>query len=248
MAGLGSHPDLAHTICTCHAYFSRSETDPFSGSYEAVFDPYRVDPMNAAAALTPSSMSQQIYAASHKGEPIAFLLWHATPRLAEDRDPGRVSLLHSVSHYTSRMGRPPCRWYDKTFANRGNLSYGNALLANWDPTYLHLAPAVHVPSATAIDTSLALDTNLTLLGPYGAGDAWVETIRCRKTVYVPLRYVGLLLGANLSPIEAWYRLRGTIVDVAVEEACQPLIDWLQAALNKDSLSLRIAGLTREASS
>ena len=55
----------------------------------------------------------------------------------------------------------------------------------WDPTYLHLALDVYVPIAAAIDTSLAGDANITLLGPYGAGDAGVEIICCRNTVYVP---------------------------------------------------------------
>ena len=216
MAGLGGQPDLAPTICTYRAYFSRPETDLFSGSYEAVLGPYRVDPMNAAATFTPASVSQQIYAASQQGEPTALLLWHATPGIEEDWDPGRVSLLHSISHYASRMGMPPFRWDDRTFANRGDISYRTAPLAIWDPTYLHLAPAVHVPSAAAIDTSLAGDPNLTLLGPYGAGDAGVESIQCRKTVYVPTHYVGLLLGADLTPIEAWHRLSGGIVDAAAE--------------------------------
>ena len=83
------------------------------------------------------------------------------------------------------MGRPPCRWDDGTFVNRDNVSYGTAPLANWDPTYLHLAPSVHVTSAAAIDASLAGDPNLTLLGPYGMGDADIENICCGKTVYVP---------------------------------------------------------------
>ena len=66
MAGLGGQPDLAPTICTYRAYFSCPETDLFSGNYEAVLDPYRVDPMNADAALTPASVSQQIYTASQQ--------------------------------------------------------------------------------------------------------------------------------------------------------------------------------------
>ena len=79
---------------------------------------------------------------------------------------------------------------------------------------------------------LAGYANLTLLGPYGAGDAGVEIIRCRKAVYIPTSYVGLLLGANLTPIEAWTwnRLRGAIVNAAAEDACRPLIDWLRAAI------------------
>ena len=141
-----------------------------------------------------------------------------------------VSLLHSVSYYASPMGRPPCRWDDGTLANRGDVAYGTAPLAQWDPAYFHLAPAVLVPSAAAIDASIAGDPDLKLLGPYEAGDMGVESIRCRKTVYVPAPYVGLLLGSDLTPIEAWHRVRGSIVDAAAEDACRHIIDWLRAAL------------------
>ena len=128
------------------------------------------------------------------------------------------------------MGRPPCKWDNGAFATHGDVSYGTVPLAVWDPTYLHLAPDVYVPSAAAIDTSLAGDANITLLGPYGAGDAGAEIIRCCKTVYVTEPYVGLLLCADLTPVEAWNRLRGAIVDAAVEDACWPLINWLRATI------------------
>ena len=210
--------------------FSRPETDPFSGDYAAVLEPYCVDPLNAADTPTPASVAQQRYAASQQGDPTAFLLWHATPGLTVDRDPGHISLLHSVSHYESRMGRPLCRWGDETFANRGDVSYGTAPLDQWDPAYLHLAPAVLVPSAAVIDAAISGDPDLKLLGPYGVGDAGVESIRCRKTVYVPAPYVGLFSGLELTPVEAWQHIRGAIVDAAAEEACRPIVDWLRAAL------------------
>ena len=108
-------------------------------------------------------MQQQVYAASQQGDPTALLLWHATPELAKDQDPSRVSLLHSVSHYASQMGIPPCQWDDWTFANRGDVSYSTAPLAEWDPTYFHLAPVVYVTSAAAIETSLSSGVNLKLL-------------------------------------------------------------------------------------
>ena len=62
-------------------------------------------------------------------------------------------------------------------------------------------------SAATIDISLSGESNLTLLGRYGAGDAGVEIIRCRKTVYVPAPYVGLLMSTDISLVEAWNRLR-----------------------------------------
>ena len=117
------------------------------------------------------------------------------------------------------MGRPPCRWDGEAFANRGDVTFGTAPLAHWDPGYLHLAAAVHVPSAAAIDAAIAGDAGLKMLGPYGAGDARVESVRCRKTVYVPAPYVGLLLGGDLTPVEAWHRVRGAVVDAAAEDAC-----------------------------
>ena len=77
---------------------------------------------------------------------------------------------------------------------------------------------------------IAGDPDLKLLGPYGTGDEGVESIRCRKTVYVPALSVGLLLGSYLTPIEARQRVRGAIVDAAAEDACRPIINWLRAAL------------------
>ena len=43
-------------------------------------------------------------------------------------------------------------------------------------------------------------------------------------------WIPVCQGCDLIPIEAWHRLRGAIVDAAAEEACRPLINWLQAAL------------------
>ena len=133
MTSLGYQPGLAPTICTYREYLSLTETDPFSGGYEAVLDPYRIDPMNAVAAQTPASVPEQIYTANQHGDPTAFLLWHATPRLAKDWDPGRISLLHSVSHYASRMGGPYCKWEDRKFAKHWVVSYGTPPLPVWEP-------------------------------------------------------------------------------------------------------------------
>ena len=121
--------------------------------------------MNAGAGKTPEIVSQQVYSDIQQGDPTAFLLWHIMPGIAKDRDPGRVLLLHSISYYVSRMGMSVSRWEDNTFANQEYVSYGTAPFAVWGPTYLHLAPASNVPSATAIDTPLAGNPRINLLGP-----------------------------------------------------------------------------------
>ena len=81
-----------------------------------------------------------------------------------------------------------------------------------------------------IDTAIAEDPNLKMLGTYAAGDAGVESICCRKTVYVPAPYVGLLLSSDLTPVEDWQRLRVAIADAAAEDACRPIVDWIRASL------------------
>ena len=60
MASLVGTHDLVPMICTYRVYFSSPETDPFSGSYKAVLEPYTIDPINAAAAQTQASVSKQI--------------------------------------------------------------------------------------------------------------------------------------------------------------------------------------------
>ena len=207
MAGHGGPPALVPPIRTYRAYFSFPETDRFSGNYQTVLETYLIDTMNAGAAQNPASVSQKVYDASQKGDPTAFLMWHATPGISKDCNPGRVLLLHSVSYYASWMVRPARHWDNKTFENQGDVSYVTVPLAVWNPNYLHLAPYVYVPSAAVIDTSLAFNPTINLLGPYGAGDAGSEVIRCCKNVYVPDPYVGLLSGNSLIPVEAWNRLQ-----------------------------------------
>ena len=190
--------------------------------------------MNAAAAQTTANVYQKIYSASQKGEPTAFLPWHATPGIAKDCDPRHMSLLHSIRHYASRMGRPARKWDNRTFLNRGDVSYGTSPLEVWDPTPLHLFPSVYVPSSATIDISLTGDPNVNLLGPYGVGDARAEMICCCNTVYIPAPYIGLLLSDDLTPLEAWNRLHGAIdeaaAEAAAEAACHPIIEWLHAAI------------------
>ena len=53
-----------------------------------------------------------------------------------------------------QWGGPPCRWENETFVNQGDVSYGTAPLDQWDPAYLHLHPAILVPSAAVIDTAI----------------------------------------------------------------------------------------------
>ena len=102
VASFGGPPVLFPTTCMYHAYLSSSETDPFSGNYEAVLEPYLIDTMNAAAAQTPASVSQKI-STSQQGGPTVFLLWHATPGLSE-------VVIPAMYRYSTPWATTQVRW------------------------------------------------------------------------------------------------------------------------------------------
>ena len=68
----------------------------------APYDIYTAAPTNA---LVPDESSQQIYSASGDA-PTDFLLWLATPGIASDVDLGCIDLMHLVSQFAIRLGRP----------------------------------------------------------------------------------------------------------------------------------------------
>ena len=229
MAGIGSPPALVPNICMYRAYFSSPETDLFSGDFEAVLGPYLIDLINTAAAQTLASVSHQIYAASHKKDPTAILLWNATHELTEDRNPGRVSLLHSLSHYASRIGYPASKWGDRMSANQEDVFYGTAPLAVWDPTYLHLAPS-STCLAPALYTPLFLETPTSPSWYHTARETWGRNYTLPQDCVCPRAIHGLIVGDIIFPVEAWNCLRGSIANAVAKAAFWPIIDWLRPAI------------------
>ena len=73
--------------------------------------------------------------------------------------------------------------------------------------------------ALAIDAAMDDDPNLDILGSFAADDADVDAIRVRKTIYLPFPLVGIFLERDLTPVEAWSHLRGTIVCAGATVDC-----------------------------
>ena len=64
----------------------------------------------------------------------------------------------------------------------------------------------------AIDTALDTNPDTDPLGPFSSTDTNAEPLCVRRTIYLLVNFVGLLLELDLTPMEAWTRLFGTIVD------------------------------------
>ena len=58
----------------------------------------------------------------------------------------------------------------------------------------------------------------------------MEPIHIRNTLYLPVPLVGIFPKRDLTPMEAWIRLRGAIIDRGLYIYCCPIIEWLRVAL------------------
>ena len=108
-------PGLVPLFKTYWEYFASEETNPFTDNFAAVMAPYALDPANAAAAHKPSKLARQVYSSTMSGDPTTFLLCHTTLGFDSGDDPGRLGLVHSISRYDARIGRPASPWDDKSF-------------------------------------------------------------------------------------------------------------------------------------
>ena len=105
---------------TFREYFASEEMNLFTDNFAAVMAPYALDPANAAAAHEPAALDRQVYSSTMSGDPTTFLLCHPTLGFESGDDPGRLGLVHSISRYDARIGRPASPWDDKAFETRGN--------------------------------------------------------------------------------------------------------------------------------
>ena len=108
-------PGLMPLVKTYREYFASEETNPFTDNFAAVMAPYALDPANAAATHEPAALARQAYYSTMSGDPTAFLLCHPTLGFYSGDDPGRLGLVHSISRYDARIGRPTSPWDDEAF-------------------------------------------------------------------------------------------------------------------------------------
>ena len=63
--------------------------------------------------------------------------------------------------------------------------------------------AEYVHLADSIDVDPSVDPIVENLGPFSADDTGVETLHIYKTIYLTAPYIGILLGSDITPVEAW---------------------------------------------
>ena len=181
-----------------------------------------------------------IYAASQEGVPTVFLQWHQ----GAIGGGAQIILLHSVSNYVPRMGLTESPCDDGSFASKRDIACRNSACINWLPASLHqTGSTVYFPKDLAIDTTMVADPDADLLGPFKSTDANVEPLCIRKTICLPAPFIEIFLKWDLTPVEAWTRIRGAIIDGGLEVDCCTIINWIRFALtlktgdNKNPLAM-----------
>ena len=117
---------------------------------------------------------------------------------------GCIVLLHYISQFTSRLGRPITQWDSKAFAATGDVVTSTVALAHLEQSYLKLLHhLVNVSRTYIINTALAAMHPTTLLDTVADGESGATAVQVRHTVYVPPLFVPILLAGELSLVEAW---------------------------------------------
>ena len=163
-------PGLVPPFRTYREYFASEETNPFTDNFAVVMAPYSLDPDNAAAAHEPAALACQVYSSTMSGDPTAFLLCHPTLGFDSGDDPGRLGLVHSISRYDARIGRPASPWDEEAFGTRGNVMIGLVSCVRWPPAYMRQTSTVVALTAGAMDSVLAGDVDAPLFSAYAVGD------------------------------------------------------------------------------
>jgi hypothetical protein len=209
-------------------WYSDNVRDPFVGHYAAMYANYEL-------ANAPQVVRTRIYPNGNNGVPIGHLLLVAQPNVAPV-----IQGYHRVTRYKpSLVGTSP--FDDVAYAFLGDVRNGQTPhTVVWDDTYFNRVAAVQVPTAANLDQLLAADPTAELVGPFAAGtadtaDTEAETVR--MLVFLPNRYMSMLLDDNLSRRQVWEQVRGGIVNDGTAADREPLLDWFRVALTQRAANM-----------
>jgi hypothetical protein len=229
-------PPLPATVAIAHRTYRElyvdASRDIFGGEYTAVMEEYETLLAGGNALITPATILTRVFQSADS-------MPHAYVTLAGDDDDGVGTLLlvHRPAKYPVTMGQLATPWDNRAFAFAGDVQGtvgGFINIVEFPNDAFHVAGGngvatqLRIPTAAFLDEAFAGDPHVQTVGPFVEGDAGTEVARTRQYMYVPPKYVPILLEQRLSPREAWTRVQGAITLDGAAEACAPLLTWLRA--------------------
>ena len=200
-------------------FFADAANDVFDGDYESILEPYAVP---LADAMDPAAVRNLAFNCRPQNIPTAFLLQH--------NDDNKLHIYIQLDRFHPRAGLPATPWDNESFIGKGELHHNLHIMVTFRNDYFNQTPTIYAPSTAMINTALPGNADAEFCGPFVAADAGIDTIRVRRTCFVPPMYVPLFLAKPLTPREAWEIVQTQIVTDNRQAACQPLIDYMRCAI------------------
>jgi hypothetical protein len=223
MANLQPQPgQMGNPLPTRHRSFSSlysdPEQDPCQGRYDRIMARFDID---TNPGVTPVMLFEQ--AVGVGGAPQAYL---CAVNVQQDV---KIFCIHLPSRFVSALDGTVTPWDGRGFASLGEVT-GTTVTTVAFPD-IAFRPVMN----TRAKTSDYIVTHLDELGrkglaPAAANDVDSSNVNTRTFMYLPPRYVPLLLDASGYNLKStWEILYPAIVDAHDLVNCQPLINWLRIA-------------------
>lgn len=212
------------------ALYNNTATCPFGGNYAGIYAEWAT-PDGAAPPNTPVELRSKLYsnAMGIQGIAMAHVLL-VRPNTAGADDPGLIQGYHRLCKYTPMIGETTSL-DNSGYAFLGDVYGGNAPASVvMDNDLFNRCTSVIVKVPLATDQHFAAHPNDDLMGPYDAAEPDTETVTTRFAMFIPNKYLTMVMEQGLTPREAWLRIRAAIVTAGEEATMQPLINWLRVAL------------------
>jgi hypothetical protein len=150
---------------------------------------------------------------------------------------GRLIVAHRLSQYQPGLGMPGEGWHQRFFAFTGDV-FENQM----PQTIIGATRALETMRTTKVakltdQVAALMNDNVLTLPPMGtaATAGTYDEIVTRYSMYVPGKYLPLLLSRRMSPKEALLSINAEAVTQNEQDLLRPLIDWLRVAVTRSSV-------------
>jgi hypothetical protein len=151
----------------------------------------------------------------------------------------RLIVAHRLSQYQPGLGMPVEGWHQKLFAFTGDV-FENQMPQTilWPTRALEeLTTATRVAKLNTQIADLMNDGTITLPPiVVGATADTYDEIPTRYSMYVPGKYLPILLARRMTPKEALLAINAEAVTQNEQDLMKPLIDWLRVAVTRTGVN------------
>ncbi|MGH7974598.1 MAG: hypothetical protein ACREBR_03665 [bacterium] len=133
-------------------------------------------------------------------------------------------------YVAARFGHAPAPFDGRTFALLGDIRDVDLFTVEWPAGAFLTTNEVIVPNVAEVEVLMAANPGDTIFGPFARAGPNYETVRTRNVMYIPPKYVQLILNSRCTPRDLWERVGRNILADGNAADCTSLINWLRVAL------------------